>query len=493
MTTESSNPLPSIGDVTDRRPAAGGRIGRLLAALTIGISASYLLRPLVYHTDDAFITYQFARNLASGSGYVYHPQFLPLQGSSSPLHVAILGLLGSLLPVGIDELGFLLGALGTGLLAFILSEFAAAGFVPPGKRRPTWLAAAPLTFFTASALSFGLEAVWAALLLVTIAAAVAGGRPRLAAVMACALILVRPDWGFFLLPSALAGLLFHGRRSLLWWIPSAVVLSVYLLASRLYFGEAVPFTWLAKMHIPDEVSGVLSWPRFLRAYWGVSATLAVYVLVVAASLVFWRDLTRERRRLLTVCLLLLIFAVVYTLILGVNGAPDMPWYFVAPVTMAAAAAMSSLPTLRRTPLAMAVPLIVASHILAFASISQAASIGVNKRGHEDRREVIGRWIASNDQKASARSVAAFEVGKIAFYSRAKVHDILGLVSREGADGMRSLDPGRLVRTFRPDYVTGCDCPDYLPMSFLEESYFRDAYRLVFSRDDYRVWRRFDLE
>ena len=53
-------------------------------------------------------------------------------------------------------------------------------------------------------------------------------------------------------------------------------------------------------------------------------------------------------------------------------------------------------------------------------------------------------------------------------------------------------PGLLARLVAPDYVIGCDCPDYLPMQFIASAEFRRQYRIVFSQEDYRVWRRQDL-
>lgn len=463
---------------------------RLVVAQIICLLVLYSLRPFIFHTDDAFITYQFAQNLSKGIGYVYHPQFLPLQGSSSPLHVVLLALLGAILPVSVDEIGFFLGALGAGFLAFALLELALSGADSLRPKPITWLiAATPLTFFTASMLSFGLEVVWAALALVLLGASVAKGRAGWAVTTAVLMILIRPDWAFFLVPAGLAAMIFQGWRTVLWWIPASIGITLYFYASYLYFGEALPFTWIAKLYIPKEISGVLSWVSFSQTFWGAAVSLATYTLIIILASLGWHKAQLIQRRLMLVYLLMLGFAIAYTLILRYKGAPMMPWYFVSVVAIASALAMVALSMFSKGLLIMCVPMMVVAHFLAFANTSQVAAAGINKRGHEDRREAIGRWLAENDPKINTRSVVAFEVGKIAFYSQAKVYDILGLISREGVEGMKLRDPSLLVRKIQPDYVVGCDCPNYFPMSFLKDPRFSEKYKVVFSMDDYRVWKR----
>ena len=111
------------------------------------------------------------------------------------------------------------------------------------------------------------------------------------------------------------------------------------------------------------------------------------------------------------------------------------------------------------------------------------------RGHQDRLEWMGRWLAENDRNVSSADVVAYEVGKIAYFSGARVYDILGLVTVDGVEGMRKNDPGLLVQQKSPKYVIGCDCPSYLPMSFIRRGEFQRRYHIVFSHEDYRIWKR----
>lgn len=461
----------------------------LLWSLGVGLTAigiCYVFRSAIFHKDDAFITYQFARQIADGHGYVYHLAFAPLQGSSSPLHVTVLAVLGALTPLPLDEIGYALGALGAGLLAAVLFRAQTQAAATPGSN--LLAAAACATFLVPAWLSFGLETVWAGLMLAACAIAVAQARLGWAVWASVAMVLVRPDWGWFVPPLALLAGLRIGWRSVVWFAAPAFVLLLYFLLGWLYFGEALPYSWIAKLEIPAEVSGTVSWLRFAQSFEGVAVLLC---FCVAAALAGWVSGRRagERSFLLTALLVLLCWSLLYTAVLAWKGAPNMPWYYVSTVVIAGLAAMTGIAQLRAAPRAAALALFVAVNGAGLWSISDAFSTGIDRRGHADRREHAGRWLAANDAAAGTRSVVAYEVGKIAYYSGARVYDVLGLVSREGVEGMKRKDPGLLVRTLRPDYVIGCECPGYLPMAFSQGPTFGKEYELVFSKDDYRVWRR----
>lgn len=462
---------------------------QLLWAVIVAITAiglCYFLRSVIFHTDDAFITYQFARSIASGHGYVYHEGFQPLQGSSSPLHVMVLALLGALTPLPLDEVGYALGALGAGLLSAVFFCVQQESGTTTTKES-VLAAAASATFLVPAWLSFGLETVWAGLMLVACMIAIAKIRLGWAVWAGVTMVLIRPDWGWFVPPLALLAGLRMGWRSVLWFAAPLLALLCFFLWSWFSFGEALPFSWIAKLEIPAEVSGTVSWLQFMQSYNGV-AFLLFFCSTVA--LVGWILNRRgERSFLLSALLVLLCWSLLYTAVLAYKGAPNMPWYYISTIVIAGLATMVASKQLS-APLRVAVlALFVVSNTTALWSISERFSTGIDRRGANDRREHAGRWLASNDTAASIRSVVAYEVGKIAYYSGAKVYDVLGLVSREGVEGMKLKDPGLLVRKLRPDYVVGCECPGYLPMSFNQEPIFRREYEVVFSKDDYRVWRR----
>ena len=85
-----------------------------LLALTLALALVIGLRFIDSTYDDAYITYRYARNLASGHGLVYNlgQDFL---GTTTPLYSLLLAGLNPLLPIpkasGLISLGSLLGAI----------------------------------------------------------------------------------------------------------------------------------------------------------------------------------------------------------------------------------------------------------------------------------------------------------------------------------------------------------------------------------------------
>jgi arabinofuranosyltransferase len=60
-------------------------------------------------SDDAFITYRYAENLAGGHGFVFSRGAAPVQGTTTPLYTALLAL-GARLGADIPALSLVLGA-----------------------------------------------------------------------------------------------------------------------------------------------------------------------------------------------------------------------------------------------------------------------------------------------------------------------------------------------------------------------------------------------
>lgn len=58
--------------------------------------------------DDAYVTYRYAQNVASGHGFVFNPGESPTLGTSAPLYAALLAA-GALLGMDIPPLSIALG------------------------------------------------------------------------------------------------------------------------------------------------------------------------------------------------------------------------------------------------------------------------------------------------------------------------------------------------------------------------------------------------
>lgn len=80
------SPLHGYGAFCPERVATSLAI--LFASIAGYLLACYALQERV--VDDAYISFRFARNLASGNGITWNPGSLPVEGSTSMLQVVLL-------------------------------------------------------------------------------------------------------------------------------------------------------------------------------------------------------------------------------------------------------------------------------------------------------------------------------------------------------------------------------------------------------------------
>jgi len=163
--------------VQPSRKLALGLVVAAYVALTLWLVAPYT------PVDDAFISFRYARHLASGHGLVFNPNEIPVEGYSSLAWVLILAAgarLGLALPALSQILGFLFGT-GTLLVLARRSVLAAAGLV----------ACLPWLYHSLNGLETCLMAF-----LVTILTVIPQDTPRRRAighVVAALLVLTRPE------------------------------------------------------------------------------------------------------------------------------------------------------------------------------------------------------------------------------------------------------------------------------------------------------------
>jgi hypothetical protein len=199
---------------------------------------------------------------------------------------------------------------------------------------------------------------------------------------------------------------------------------------------------------------------------------------------------------LIVCVFLFLWSLVYTFILIYKQAPNMPWYYVSTIYFGYLVICTLIMNRKLTGfIKTAYGLIIVTVILNASvaiNISESFKNGlVDKRGHEDRREKIGRYLHDKIPNIENKTLLLFEAGKIPYYSNAKCIDLLGLVSREGIDGLAMGDTSSvLIKTF-PDFIAGVNNPEYFPMKFLGSAFFKDHYFEWHKIDDYYIWRKRD--
>ena len=281
---------PEAGQPTPARRPSPAAI-----ALAVVVTAAFVVhaRAWEFICDDAFISFRYARNLAEYGAPVFNVlPFERVEGYTNFLWVVVLAgfqVLGIAPPdaaVGLTQLGALGGLVAAVLLVRGLRGIA-TGTTEPGLRVLDLIPAVLLVVVPEHMVwsHGGLETSWAGALTIGAMAAWTSGRYRLAAGLAVATYLLRPDG---LLPVAIFGLtwllvvgtpiVWRERKAAWARVPKkrllqaamifVVPLVIHLLWRRNYYGSWLPNTWAIKAHgaLLRETYGVAYVEAWLEAF-----------------------------------------------------------------------------------------------------------------------------------------------------------------------------------------------------------------------------------
>lgn len=387
-----------------------------VAILAVYLLVGFLLVWDLGPVDDAFITFRYARHLATGEGLAFNPDER-VEGYSSlswTLLLALGGALGLELPDLSRVLGLVLGA-GT-LLLLLLGSWA--------RPRARLAAAALLAVWLPGAYHFlnGLETALTAFL---VTALVAVRRPLVHHLAGALLVLTRPEGLLAVLLWALASWL-ADRRS-----RPRHEMGVALTAAAVFLGQTA-FRWLyhgdwmansarAKL-LPLAMAlprGLADLGRFAfeGAGYGTLALLAIAAFFLARP----AGMSRELR---AACWFLALFGVA----LAASGGDSFPlWRFyvpLAPVLFLCAAQALDFRLKGRASMAFAALALAVALCLPFPGFLQ------RMQGEALWRD---QWIATGKSLSEVMppgtAIALCPVGALPFHSGLPVVDMLGLNDR----------------------------------------------------------------
>jgi hypothetical protein len=455
--------------------------------LPLGLAAILLVPFLPYLTDDTYIYFQFARNLAAGRGLAFNPG-VPTYGFTSPLWVLLLAGLGGL-GVPFVVVAKLLGALFTGLSIPLF--FRLARRLLPSREGA--VAATLAWTFNAWLLRWTLSGLETSVAVFLVLAGIGtwmeekerGAPPRLSAVLFGLAALARPEC-LGLLPIAAVDLLVCGRtetvgmanghtarRSVakrlsgrfLWLAAGAgSVLLPWLIYARHTFGRFLPDTVIAK--------GGDSWFDPGAAFHAVRRIAPVYaatsafelLIVVLAAALLWRKAWECRESLLQTHFLPVAWSLALPALFIVRGATVVSRYMLPSLIFVVLYGFALLDCLRARSVAHPAlrarapwVLLVAVSALNLAVLFGAALPATISftRGLRESLVPIGTWL--RDNTAPDATVAAADIGAIGYFSERKVFDLHGLVT-PAMIPLQTMDIDEIVESFAFARVSH---PDYL--------------------------------
>ena len=394
-----------------------------IAVVFAAIAVRLSIGPIV--ADDAFITFRYARELATSGAFEYNTGERVL-GTTTPLF--------TLLMAGGLWVGW--PAAWAAVLVSVTADAALIWLIA------AWLVRAQLAHVAAIAAI--MLAVWPLLVTYAIAGletslytalvygaltAGAARRPALAGVLAGLAVLCRPDAGIAAIVIAVSFAREPRQLAVFCGVAMVTVLP-WVVFAYTYFGSVVPQSVVAKAAL--ERGDFVGLHTFVGFFAGSVKYAFLSICAAAGSIVLWRTGGVLGR-------LLLVWAALYAAAFTVSNAfSDFPWYFVPlmPVYLAAVAAcltqlawwwLSSVraPGWARRPAAMAAILMV----LLAAGVWHALRVERHLRSLASGREQLYAATAMRIAGESREGVvAATEVGTLGYYYPGPILDLIGLVS-----------------------------------------------------------------
>ncbi len=474
-----------------RKSPDAGRSEILLAAVPfLIVGCAFVVRLLVgpLTIDDAYITFRYARNLATGLGFVYNPGEHVI-GTTTPLYTM---LLAALYLAGLHDLprvALVVNAAADAATTAILYVFASRlGF----GRWAAYLAA--LFALCSGSIAFaasGMETSVFVLFVVGALVAVGLERPGLAGALAGLATLTRPD-GLLVVALVLGRYVVARRLPPARAIVGVVVpLLPWLVFATWWSGSPVPQSMVAKatMEASSPVRN-LTWfllqvcqPGFnpLGIHLPRGSAFTTLLAVMMANVITLLALRwRQARRHLAAHVGLLPFALFAPLLMtgyvlaGFRDVRLFDWYLVPLVPFYLFALVASIRGLSPATRLAAVALVTAWTLYGLVDgRADNFPLGMDLI----RENTYAATAAALAPRLTPNSVVALpEIGAFGYATDARILDTEGLVSpratRVGSAGGNLAD---LVEQTRPDFIVGLDC---MLDPALESPRISSQYRLL---------------
>lgn len=498
-----SHPTPRASPSHSAQPWPRAALWAAAAVAALAIALRLIPGPKI--GDDAYITFQYVRNLTSGLGFVYNPGEHVL-GTTTPLYTLLLSglfLLLGRLGVSIIALSYALNALLDGANALLIAHL---GHRLTGSRA-VGLACAAVWALSSVGIAVSLSGMETPLYVLLILATLLlflSGRTLPAAFTCSLAVLTRPDG--LLLALVLLGFLAlrETRKFPLALIVGAAGIAPWVAFSLLYFGSPIATSVAAKNVVYLIPAGEAL--RQFAHHWAALVGLDLHgwpaYLVALALLAPWAWGLAGARHAGRRAIVLLLFPVLYLAAFALANKPMFRWYFVPLEPFYLVGLGAALHRLAHLPRAASARRLASiSAIVLVCAVLSAQLLSLNllpdpgrswltpKRVWLEREDLYAR-VASDINEAFPvgphTTIATPEIGAFGYYSRARILDTTGLVSPQTIP-YYPIDPALspecnyavspdLIRDARPEMVVALEI--FIRHSLLRDDWFRANYTLA---------------
>jgi hypothetical protein len=483
-----------VSDATEDASTEHRKFGVIVIALAIAARILVVTRLGFRPFDDTYITFRYARNIATGHGFVYNWGERVL-GTTTPLWTLLLAI-AYWLNLRLDTFSLCASMIFDVATASIFYRF----LIDLEYEATVAAAAAALFLLLVDYLSLGLSGMETSLFVLLVAATLLCAverRSLLTGALGALAVLTRPD-GAAVAAAILATIWLQsetmaerGRRVGLSLASAIAVLLPWLLFSTIYFGSPVPQSVLAKAHsasgeglrhfsnqnlVQFVAHGQFGGGLLTRTYWQgqfiLSLAAAVGAGAILKKVVQGDRLAQERMSAL------LIYPAVFVVGMGAAAAFTwFPWYyaslypFLAALGVTGASEIAALVSRRNVYRETAVVGFAAVMV-----ICQTIALIKVKLPAADKDSWTEGWkeISLPVPRNARVTVAADEIGVLGWTAwPVTVDDLVGLVSPTVLDGSQV----EYLRRAAPDYIALRTADSHDLMKGLEAaSWFRSEYQ-----------------
>ncbi len=439
-----------------------------------------------YTADDAFITFRYAENLATGNGFVYNLGDRVL-GTTTPLFTLLLAIT-TLLRIPIIYAALIISLVASGLTVVYLYKLSRA-------LRFTHFAILPALMYIAwpRSITTDISGMESALftLFVTAAFYYQHKRQEIYALGLATLATVTRPEGLGLLGLLLVYNFYRDRSLWLRYLMTPlIILGPWLIFAWLYFGSPIPNSVVAKLALYSRFGTMPPLEAFSYLF-GLHTLLGWLILPLFPLGVWIIDKKQNAGRLEATW-------IVATLLFYTFSRTHVFHWYISPIypvmMLFVASGIQYLLELLRMPSSRVRVLNTAAALLILAGLSvgiyrQALYYKDYQTTLEQIHRAIGYFLHAETEPDAL--VAAEDIGYMGYYSKRRILDRDGLVSPEAIpynrDG-RYLD---LLTEQRPDYLVAALVSSTTP--FMEDQrftlQFEELKRFPYRTQEYRVYKR----
>lgn len=381
-----------------------------------------------WNYDDAFITYRYARNLASGLGFVYNPGMRVLS-TTTPLFTFFLATI-SFIWDDLPRVANVLGVLGIGLGTFFLWDLCQQ----KGLKIAGYACLALYPTFPLLVTTIGLETpMYIAFCLGSIAF-YEHRRYSTAAVLAALACLTRPDG--LLVPILLTSHFLYTEKRFPPAKPALVFIALtlpWLLFTVFYFDSPIPVALITKHNQGAMLISERFSPGLLTVLKPYSRNF-LYIIELFFCLVGGVFILLRHRRSWT---LVFSWTALYFLTYAILGVSRYPWYYAPLVPTFILLIGMGLTALSQLQIHFfqrkyqSLPHAMAILVLALLGVGQIIHMRQISEHPDKRRAIyqaVGEWLYENT--GSDDMVGTLEVGIIGYLSHRPMLDFAGLLQPE---------------------------------------------------------------